>query len=333
MKNIVVNDEYHQADLKPSVLLDEYIDLLKKDVLNGLAQGDLIKTACPACRSSRTNTSFEKFSFTYHECADCQSLYVALRPGDARISSFYREAPSKVFWRNQLSEASRSQRKAKIIKPRFEWIIDSAAEYLPHAKHWVDVHTGQQRYLQAMAQTTFERKTTLFPYGATAAIDGIAVVDKPWWEAGLNEEADIISLFEVMDHASDVEALFASVRRMLKKDGLCFITNILASGFDIKELGREARNIYPPDRLNVLSAKGLNQLLERHGFECLEFSTPGILDVEIVLAALREDPSRSSSPFVRDLILNSTDDIRLDFQEFLQRSLLSSYGRILIRKV
>ncbi len=333
MKNIVVNDEYHQADLKPSNLLAEYIRLLQGDVAQLLAKSPLTAVSCPACASTRSSSHFEKFGLSYQECADCQSLYIASRPSDKAIASFYRQAPSKVFWRNQLSENSRSERKAKIIKPRFEWILDSIAEHLPQASHWVDVHTSQRRYAEAMAVAPFALKTTIYPYTDHVPSTGLQVVDKPWWEAQLSKPADVVSLFEVLDHTSDVNALLSQVKAMLNKGGLCFMTVILASGLDVKELGAQAQNIYPPDRLNVFSVKGLTQLINRHGFECLEFSTPGVLDLDIIAAALRENPQLKVSAFIRDLALNANEEVRRNFSGFLQENLLSSYGRILVRRI
>jgi len=269
---------------------------------------------------------------SYKECAGCQSLYIARRPSDAVIARFFRQAPSKIFWRDRLSEASRKERKAHIIKPRFEWIADSIAEYLPKAGHWMDIHTAQARYLEAMATMPVARKSTVYPYCDVPANDGISVIDKPWWELDSPWSADVVTLFEVLDHTQDVNGLLAQIKQLLKDGGLCFITAALASGFDLKVLGRHAKNIYPPDRINVFSVKGLQKLLQDHGFECLEFSTPGVLDLDIVAAALKENPAIAVSPFIRDLALNSDEQVRRSFSGFLQENLLSSYGRILIRK-
>lgn len=331
MKNIVVNDEYRPSDLKPDGLLERYVALLYKDVQTLLPVAEQ-ESGCPACGSMKFSGRFEKFGLPYKECADCQSLYAALRPADVDIARFYCQAPSKIFWRDQLSEASRKERKAHIIKPRFEWIADSIAEHLPGAGHWMDVHTGQARYLQAMAAVPVVCKSIVYPYCAVPADSGVGVIDKPWWEFDSTATADVVTLFEVLDHTQDTNGLLAQVKGWLKPGGLCFITAILASGFDVKVLGPQARNIYPPDRLNVFSVKGLQQLLQRHGFECLEFSTPGVLDLDIVAAALKENAGVSVSPFVRELALNSGEHVRRAFSEFLQENLLSSYGRILIRK-
>ena len=142
---------------------------------------------------------------------------------------------------------------------------------------------------------------------------------------------DVISLFEVIDHTSDVRDLFETIDKVLRPGGLCFLTAILSSGFDVQVLWEHADNIYPPDRLNVLSVKGFKLLVEKYGFECVEFSTPGILDLEIVRNALKTNEDLSISRFVREII-EGHESVQRSFQEFLQQNLLSSYGRILLRK-
>ncbi len=333
MKNIVLNDEYRQGDLKPAVLLDEYIALLHKDMLSLVNQNSLRQTSCPACLAKSSAPSFERFGLSYHTCLPCGSLYVNPRPSDSQIGLFIKESTAKNFWRTQLSEASQNKRKDKIIKPRLEWVNDSIAEHLSNAKHWIDVHTSQQRYIEAMAQSAIAHKTVVYPYGSFAIPSSIKVIVQPWWNMPAGVKADVLTLFEVMDHASDVDALFKVIKQTLTPGGLCFMTTILGSGFDVKELGSNAANIYPPDRLNALSVKGIQTLMNRHGFECLEFSTPGVLDVDIVAQALQKNPAIPVSAFVRSLILESDDETKRAFGEFLQANLLSSYGRILFRKV
>jgi hypothetical protein len=94
----------------------------------------------------------------------------------------------------------------------------------------------------------------------------------------------------------------------------------------------KAESIFPPDRLNVFSVEGLRTLFERWNFECLEFSTPGLLDVEIVEKAMARNPAVSVTRFTEYLLTNRDRETKMNFQQFLQKNLLSSYGRILLRK-
>lgn len=330
MKNIVIADQFQANELKPSVLLKQYIAMVEKEVSSFFPQAKLQTIVCPACGQPQERRHFSKFVFQYHECANCLSLYVSPRPDDQAIEEFYKKSQARAFWNEQLYSSTAPRRQEKIIKPRFQWVEDSTFEYLPQAKSYADVNANQPGYLTSIAaMNIFKTKTLinpLIPLPATLATDGIQVKDV------LDGKFDVITLFEVLDHTSDAGMLLKKISNALNPGGLCFLTGILSSGFDVSVLCEHAENIYPPDRLNVFSIKGIQHLVQAHGFECLEVSTPGILDVDFVAKALKEDAQVTMSPFLRDLVLNGSPEVRHAFQEFLQSNLLSSYGRILIRK-
>jgi hypothetical protein len=71
--------------------------------------------------------------------------------------------------------------------------------------------------------------------------------------------------------------------------------------------------------------------LTRAGFTLLEVSTPGVLDVEIVQAHLRHDPSLPLSAFERQLLAADVET-HAAFQSFLQEHGMSSFARIVGRK-
>jgi Zn ribbon nucleic-acid-binding protein len=338
MKNIVVFDEYNEIDFKPSDLLRKYMALTKKDVEDILVRGGkLLKSRCPACRSAEAAASFTRFGLDYVECLSCGTLYVSSRPGDEAIERYYKTSDARKFWRDEFSKATGNKRREKIIKPRFQWILESTGEYLPEARSFFDISTVQYGYIdELLKESNFNRKVLIDPFlGADAAnySPRIEVINTPFWKMECKADADVVSIFEVADRTADVDRLFTNLRLLLRKGGLCFMTAILASGFDIQTLWENAENIYPPDRLNVFSTEGLKALFERHGFECLEFSTPGILDVDIVKKAISDGAHADIPKFIKYLLKNRSGDVQKEFQEFLQRNLLSSYGRILLRKI
>jgi len=337
MKSIVTFDEFNEFDLKPSSLIKNYTKLVEKDVdIFILKDNRLRHNLCPGCLGKEISSTFTKFGLHYVECAMCRTLRISPRPNDAVLHRYYMESTARKFWREELSQMTKGKRKEKIVKPRYEWILDSTREYLPDASHILDVNTAQSIVVDEIASIEiFNRKTVLDPFIAldSSQIPGIDVVYDPVYDSKFNDEVDVVTLFEVADRTSDVEVLFHRVHQMLKKDGLCFMTAILISGFDLQVLWDKAENLFPPDRLNVFSVEGLNVLFERHGFRCLEFSTPGILDVEITAAALKEKPDLNLPRFIRYLIQNRKHEARRAFQEFLQSNLLSSYARILLQKL
>ncbi|MDP8212374.1 MAG: methyltransferase domain-containing protein [Candidatus Zapsychrus exili] len=337
MKNIVVSDEYNELDLKPSELIEQYAQMVEEDVANFFVNsGKLVECACPLCGAKIHKDSFKKFKMQYKECDCCKALYISPRPDDKIIKEFYVNSNSRKFWQEKLLKATNETRKEKILKPRFEWIADSTKEFLPDAIHWADINTNQYGYIGEMLNIDFPKEKILInPFIKEENIrdqSKVSILMDENWSEKLEGQVDIVSLFEVIDRTSDLNALMKNIDKALKPGGLIFITSILSSGFDIKELWDQSDNIYPPDRLNVSSINGLNILFKRFGLECLEFSTPGILDLEIVLSAIKNNSDVSISRFARELAESKDENMKLAFQEFLQANRLSSYGRILLKK-
>lgn len=337
MKNIVVFDDYNEIDLKPADLLNEYKKLTKEDVSSLLLSGRKLKECrCPACDSKEAVFSFEKFGFKYLECKNCLTLYISPRPCEQDLDYYYNNSKARIFWRDVLSKDTVKKRKEKIIKPRIDWIVESIREYLPAAKHYADINSVQSGYIEEILTTEiFKKKTLINPFLKAdnfKLLNQINVIKGALSSVNLNGEIDVISLFEIINRCADVDVLFGKIRDLLRENGLCFITAILASGFDLQILWDKADSIYPPDRMNVFTVEGLKILFERFGFECLEFSTPGILDVEIVEKVLKNNPQPELPKFVKYMFEKRGDDVKYNFQQFLQANLLSSYARVLIKK-
>jgi len=68
-------------------------------------------------------------------------------------------------------------------------------------------------------------------------------------------------------------------------------------------------------------------MLKDH-FQVLELSTPGVRDISAIL----NTDSKELSPFVRYLQKHRGNDIVPDFQEFVQKNLLSSYLMMVAKK-
>jgi hypothetical protein len=82
-----------------------------------------------------------------------------------------------------------------------------------------------------------------------------------------------------------------------------------------------------------LTVEGLSALFLRHGFEPLEFSTPGMFDVEEVQRVVREHPEATWPRFVHYLVENRGEEVLGALQEFLQRFRLSSFARLVLRRL
>jgi len=332
MRSSILMDRFHEIDLKPSEHYSKYLEMLENDV-SDLLINRLNKTrSCPACNSQKTKDAFRKFGMTYHECSDCGTLFISPYPSNEDVLRFYEEAPAEKFWRNQLAKIAEDKREQKIILPRIEWILEAAQEYLsgiPNAVAFLDSpELGYAKFVNKKINNIY----FIRPFVSEEALNGYPSLNILSSLDELPESLDLITLFETLDHIPETQDFLAKVYKALKPGGLCFVTSILSSGINILLLREHASNIYPPDRLNVFSVEGLKQLFDKFGFEVLEFSTPGILDMEILQRTVPQNPDLPEIRFIKYLLENRDEGVHQSFQQFLQISLMSSYGRILLRK-
>jgi hypothetical protein len=142
---------------------------------------------------------------------------------------------------------------------------------------------------------------------------------------------DAVFLFEALDRSVEPFELLQKVFNSIKSGGLCFITSLLSSGFEVQVLGQKSDIFVPPERMNLLSFEGMIALIEKlDGFEILEFSTPGVLDIPNTIIKMDEF---SSSGFFRYIFRKRQDSELLNsFQDFLQMNRLGTFGRLVLKK-
>jgi len=338
MKTVVFDHHVLEQEVKPHALLDQYRRLLAEDVRSRLAEsGQLISTGCPGCLSHDGKVAFEKLGMQYLQCKACRSVYVSPRPTEELLVDFYRNARSSLFWRERILPETRETRREKIFHPRAQWLLDVVDEYLPEAKWGVVV--GYHNDL--MIEELLRMEGSLFRLLITnpiadmefAQMQSPNVVIRPMPESALSriDPSDIFLAFDILDRCVDMDMLFSAAKATLASGGLFVGSTTLISGFDLQVLWERSETIYPPDRMNLLSIEGLTALYERHGFEALEFSTPGMFDVEIVRRSIQNAPEHDWPRFIRYLVENRDEAALHSFQEYLQRYRLSSFGRIVLR--
>ena len=138
--------------------------------------------------------------------------------------------------------------------------------------------------------------------------------------------AAIVS-FELLEHLHTPDDFIRTCGKLLDSGGLLILTTLNWHGFDLQVLREHSNSIHPPHHINFFTTDSVRILLERHGFEICEVTTPGFLDVDIA----KKQQQDVGNAFVKNL-LNSNDDTLQQFQEFLQQASLSSHMRIVARK-
>jgi hypothetical protein len=319
-------------------MFNQYLRLCKEDISFFFPDHSQFKEIkCPACGGEKQLPGLVKHGFKYVRCADCSSLYLSPRPPAEMYATFYQQAKSVKFWHTHFYKETAADRRRRIYQPRAA-IIAEWARHLgvkPGDNHlFVDIGSGYGIFLEEIRRLgLFDRIMGIEPSPDLAwecQDRGFKVIQKQL--EGLerrNFNATFATAFEVLEHVIDPFAFFSSAASILDSEGLLMLTTLTVSGFDIQVLWENSKSVCPPHHINLLSVDGLRRLVERSGLKFIQFSTPGKLDVDIVRNIHYENTDIQLPRFI-DSIINSSEEVRTNFQNFLAQNELSSHVQMIV---
>ena len=319
-----------EHEIRPRALLDRYIQVSVEDIPRFFDPHRFAATACPGCASESAVAAFAKNGFPYVQCSACGSLYASPRPSREALDRYYRESRSSHFWATEFYPATAEARREKIFRPRAERIRERCASEDVAPRVVIDVGSGFGIFAEELGRTLPGIEIRGIEPGRTLAEvsrgRGIAVLECTVEEADAwAGQADLVTSFEVIEHVHRPEDFIAAIRRLLKPGGMALVSGLSIDGFDTQVLWERSKSIQPPHHLNFMSVSGFEQVFRRSGFSAVEVQTPGLLDVDIVLNALKEDAGLPLHRFHRLLLEHRGAEVHRKFQEFLAEARLSSH--------
>ncbi len=333
MRSIQSSYMFPLSSVKPLEGLLRYREYCLKETRNALQSSTRRRERSPI-NDMRLELFGRVDGFEYLCCPETGSLFLA-------------EMSASKTWARLLSQVSQfrhsprafhsdiaQSRSETVYLPKLEWVQSTIRLQGLNHPRLMEVVTLPSEF------TPILRNSGLFSEVVTVeemdlVMDGSSVsrpalVRRTGMDGG-DHSVQAAVLLESLDRVDDPTALLCAVAERLVDGGLIFVTSLVCSGFDMALLGVRNLYLYPPDRTNCFSLRGLEQLLRKSGFTLLEVSTPGVLDVEIVQAHLRYNPSLPLSPFERQLLADDAETHGA-FQSFLQQRGMSSFARIVGKK-
>ena len=146
----------------------------------------------------------------------------------------------------------------------------------------------------------------------------------------ITETADVVLFLEQFRCLPDPTETLSKLRRMLNDNGILVMNMRVGGGFDVLTLKGCTGSIFPYETILLPSTEGLGVILKNTGFDVLEVSTPGALDIEHVLQ--NKEHVDEDDLFVNYLLSKTDKSILAEFQRFLQKSGMSSHARVIARK-
>ena len=323
-----------ELDIRPKLVFDDLISSAKKATEGLFSHGrdNLKLVGCPACCEEKGSTyAFWKEGFPYFTCDSCGSLYVSKRPSIDFLSVFY----SKLDSFGAFYAASAEKRLEAIVRPRARMIVETAREH-GITGTFCDIGCGNGVLLKEVESLKFfSSHLGIDPSEKSsdaARLSGFAVAPYNIEEGtSLNGEASFATAFEVLEHVFSPMDFLLAARKLLIPGGILVLTTLTSDGWDISELWQYHKSICPPMHLNFLSITGLESLVRRCGFELVELTTPGQLDVDIVINSICENNKVKVSRFANRIAFSS-EKTRNEFQKLLRENMLSSHVQVIVKR-
>jgi hypothetical protein len=337
MKTTVSIQDISELEIKPEAAVGRWRELVRQDVERRWKGGqDCSPVTWPVGGPGDSVPAFERDGFAYVENRVCGSLYAQVRPTERDLWEWYRTGSPAVFWREQILPASSAARLEQIMRPRADWILAGLAEYHAGARRVIDLSPYSEPLLELIHGESPQLEITaagvvadLQPGGSASIRRRPTMLD----DLGALGTTDAIVAIDTFNRASNPVKFLGALAGALRPGGLVFATMAVASGFEIQALWDRSPTIIPPDKLNLPTIDALQRIFRAPDWEIVELSTPGMFDVEVVRRALQREPAGPWPRVVRSLVDNADQAGRLALIELLQGRRLTSFARLVVRKL
>lgn len=343
MKTVVSVNEISEFEIKPKAELAQWKSSVTEEIGTRWAEKkDWVKVDCPVCAKSEADPAFDKSGFVYVECSNCKTLYAKERPSEKELNWWYKESASTAFWKKKLLQLSAASRDEKIIEPRANWIMDGLSEYLPGQSlsniQYTDISFFGKALIEKVAG--YANGMKLVSAGMTdeevsftnnnVEKNNLASLD----DFSTLEKTNVLVAIDVLERISSIAKFLQQAEEIVLPNGILFATCPVSSGFEIQSLWEKSPSVIPPDKLNLPSVQGLIDLFTASGkWKILELSTPGMFDVELVKQTMAQSPNEEWPRSLHALIDTINTQGVAMFTEYLQSQRLSSFARIVLRRI
>ncbi|MBI5045193.1 MAG: class I SAM-dependent methyltransferase [Candidatus Levybacteria bacterium] len=230
---------------------------------------------CPVCSATTHDMLSNIHGFSYVTCRECTHVYVTNPPLEQALEDFYRNQTSEVNMRPSEDLLQRDlylTRVEDIATPKVQYITES----LGKKSKWVDIGCGIGEIL-LIAQRMGWQATGIEIDPQEIAIArgfGLTIVEAIIDSANCNEllsDADVISLFSVLEHVRHPRKLLEVIAKAAKPDAALVLElphhPSISAFSNMAFPGMIARHMLPPNHLMLFTDRSLVALLTSVGFE------------------------------------------------------------------
>jgi SAM-dependent methyltransferase len=236
---------------------------------------------CPLCDARAHEPWGTRGARELVRCHECGLVYVHALP-DA-VSHHRQVGESLVYTDDQLA-------KREFFRRRAHELLETIERRQGEPGRLLDVGCGIGTELEVARERGWSATGIELATGSlrVAREQGLDVVDRPLAEAELPDAAfDLVTANHALEHIPRVRPVLAEMRRVLKPDGLLFVSVPNLEAWQHRTRLDRFGLAFNDDHYLFFTPSTLGRLLEASGFDVLELKTSRFLDFH---APLKEFP-------------------------------------------
>jgi len=231
----------------------------------------LEKTKCPICNLSDEKSLFTIQNFQLVKCRKCYLVYLNPRPKRQDLGKFYphdyygKGGKFKRILERWLTGLSNLRRRLVIYRYKKGGKI-------------LDLGCGTGEFLQVFSQKKWKR------YGVEPNPLGYEIAVKKQGVKLYSEELinccfpsnhfDVITAWHVLEHVYNLEETLDEIERILKNDGILFLSTPNLGGVGFKISGKHWFHLDIPRHLFLFNQQSLREILNLSGFKIIRTNFP-----------------------------------------------------------
>lgn len=222
------------------------------------------KIDCPICGNDAFTHLFTKQNEPFVRCDECQLVLINPRPEAAQVIDTYDSAYSEHY----------IQKADKKLKRCAKWVARLSRQFDQQGR-WLDVGCSAGFVVAAAQQAGFDAYGVELEAAAVAYAQQHLGLDNV--QVGILEEQcypdqffDVISLYDVIEHVPDLNAVIGELRRIIKPGGVIEIRTPDVAHWKTPRDLSTWKEVKPSEHLYYFSAATLQQLFLNHDLALLK---------------------------------------------------------------
>lgn len=230
---------------------------------------------CPVCAAAGYQQKHALGRWRIVECNNCSFVYVNPRLQKSELLKIY---SSNYFDNREFGYYHYTENKELRKKNFQKWISDALPFFKSHQpSKALDIGCAAGYCLEVFQQHSWQ------PYGieldkvlaSELRMKGFQIFDTPLVQLQTNERFDLISLFDVLEHLTDLDYNMRKMHSLLKEDGVLVLVTPDYGSWQRKLFRRKWFQFKPLEHINYFTLSTLQKLATNNGFQIISSKRSG----------------------------------------------------------